>query len=248
MAPTVASATGKRAWLQLNTGRDSSGCSDWGLVMSDTDSEDGALDELHPVDLVIGAGDPQRIGRFSFFLEEQRWEWSDAVARMHGYEPNTVIPTTELLLQHQHPDDRTRVGAVLQRVLRGEPFSSRHRIVDTAGQTLWVIVVGDRMVDRATNVIGTSGFYVDVTEALQSDISTVVSRVAETRAEIEQAKGVLMMVYGITANTAFDILAWRSQETNIGVRELASQFLAAVAGTLSHDTHSQVDHILLTLS
>lgn len=33
----------------------------------------------------------------------------------------------------------------------------------------------------------------------------------------EQAKGVLMAAYGSTANHAFKILAWRSQETNIKV-------------------------------
>jgi hypothetical protein len=59
---------------------------------------------------------------------------------MHGYEPGTVVPTTELLLDHKHPDDRQQVAAVLDLVLQGEPFSSRHRIIDTAGQThgwLW---------------------------------------------------------------------------------------------------------------
>src|SRR5574337_1152278 len=67
-------------------------------------------EELSAVDLVIGAGEPQRVGRFRFFLDGQRWEWSDAVARMHGYEPGEVEPTTELLLRHKHPEDRERVA------------------------------------------------------------------------------------------------------------------------------------------
>jgi hypothetical protein len=40
--------------------------------------------ELSAVDLVIGAGEPQRVGRFKFFLDGQRWEWSDAVAGIHA--------------------------------------------------------------------------------------------------------------------------------------------------------------------
>ncbi|MGB6762445.1 PAS domain-containing protein, partial [Mycobacterium sp.] len=128
----------------------------------------GVDGELSAVDLVIGVGDPQRVGRFKFFLDEQRWEWSDAVARIHGYEPGTMVPTTELLLQHKHPDDRARVAVVLDRVLSGEPFSSRHRIIDAAGRTHWVIVVGDAMCDEAGAPIGTTGFYIDVTESLQS--------------------------------------------------------------------------------
>lgn len=203
--------------------------------------------ELGAVDLVLGLGDPQRVGRFRFFLDGERWEWSDTIARMHGYEPGEVEPTTELLLQHKHPDDRERVAAVLADVRKGKPFSSRHRIVDTAGQTRCVVVAGDRMIDDAGALIGTSGFYIDVTDSLHSDITHVLEAVADARAKIEQAKGVLMSAYGISAKRAFDILVWRSQESNLKVRELAARFLEAVAGTASADTRTHVDHALLTL-
>ncbi len=203
--------------------------------------------ELGAVDLVLGLGDPQRVGRFRFFVDGQRWEWSDAVARMHGYEPGEVEPTTELLLKHKHPEDRERMAAVLERVLNGKPFSSRHRIIDTSGHTRCVVVAGDRMVDDAGTPIGTSGFYIDVTDSLHTDITNVLEAVADARARIEQAKGVLMAAYGITEERAFDILVWRSQETNLKVRELATRFLDAVAGTASADTRTHIDHALLTL-
>lgn len=199
------------------------------------------------VDSVMGAGQQQWVGRFRFYLAGRRWEWSDAVARMHGYEPGTAAPTTELLLAHKHPDDRDQVATVLDQVLLGRPFSSRHRIIDTAGNTHWVIVVGDSMYDDARTVIGTSGFYIDITEAVQSDVSAVISEVASSRAEIDQAKGVLMAAYGIPAERAFDILVWRSQETNIKVRELAKQFIDAIAARMSPDMRSEVDHVLLTI-
>jgi PAS domain S-box-containing protein len=200
------------------------------------------------VDPVIGLGQPQRVGRFRYSLNGQQWEWSDAVARMHGYQPGTVAPSTDLLLQHKHPDDREHVAAALDRVLRGEPLSSRHRIIDTNGHTHWVIVVGDRMLSDDGAVIGTSGFYIDVTESLQSDVSTAVTAVTESRAEIEQAKGMLMMIYRIPAERAFDLLVWRSQETNTKLRELARQFMGHVTQIdLSPNTVGQVDQILLSL-
>lgn len=211
------------------------------------DSDGAAPKDLNAVDFVVGPGDPERVGRFRFLVADQRWEWSDAVARMHGYEPGTVVPDTELLMRHKHPDDRERVAAVLDRVLAGEPFSSRHRIIDTTGRTRWVIVVGDRMFNPAGAVIGTSGFYIDVTDVQQCDVTAAVAEVAESRAEIERAKGVLMTAYGISADRAFEILVWRSQETNIKVRELAGRFMAALTGHLSPESLSQVDHILLTL-
>lgn len=202
--------------------------------------------ELSAVDSVLGLGEPQNVGRFRFFFDAQRWEWSDAVARMHGYEPGAVEPTTDLFLQHKHPDDRDRIAAVLDNVLQGKPFSSRHRIIDTAGRTHWVVVAGDRMLDDSGDVIGTSGFYVDVTDSLHSDIGNVLSAVVDARARIEQAKGVLIAAYGVSAERAFDVLVWRSQETNLKVRDFASRFLNTVAGTASLERQSQVDRALLS--
>lgn len=193
-------------------------------------------------------GEPQRVGQFRYWLNEQRWEWSDTVARMHGYEPGAVTPTTDLLLQHKHPEDRAQVAEVLERVIEGEPFSSRHRIIDTAGQVHWVIVVADRVLDDTGAVTGTTGFYVDVTDVLQADVSAAVSEVAESRAVIEQAKGVLMVAYGISAERAFDILVWRSQETNVKVRDVAARFLTAFTGRLPAAVLSDLDHTLLTVT
>lgn len=211
-------------------------------VISDVEDE-----ERSAVDLVLGLGDPQKVGRFQFFMDGDRWEWSDAVARMHGYRPGEVQPSTELLLKHKHPEDRGHVAAVLDQILRGKPFSSRHRIIDAGGRTRCVVVVGDRMLDGDGELIGTSGFYVDVTDSLQSDINNVLSAVAEARAQIEQAKGVLMAAYGISAERAFDILVWRSQESNLKLRDLAGRFLGALTSKASAETQSQVDQALLTL-
>jgi hypothetical protein len=132
-------------------------------------------------------------------------------------------------------------------VMQGKPFSSRHRIIDASGHTRCVVVAGDRMLDGAGALIGTSGFYVDVTDSLHTDITNVLEAVADARARIEQAKGVLMAAYGISAERAFDILVWRSQETNLKVRDLAARFLTAVAGKSSPETRTHVDHALLTL-
>lgn len=199
-------------------------------------------------DVPVAYGEPSRVGRFRYWLAEQRWEWSDAVAQMHGYAPGTVTPSTELLLNHKHPEDRAEVAQILERVLTGETFSSRHRIVDTGGQVHWVIVVGDHMLDDAGRVTGTAGFYVDVTDVLQADVTAAVAEVAQSRAVIEQAKGVLMVGYGISADRAFDILVWRSQETNVKVRDLAARFLTAFTGRLPTEVLADLDHTLLTVN
>ena len=172
---------------------------------------------------------------------------------MHGYQPGTVTPTTELVLSHKHPEDRDQIAQTIATIRRtGQPLSSRHRIIDTSGKVRSVIVVGDELRDEQGRVVGTQGFYIDATsdEREQQDQMTAqLAAIAETRAVIEQAKGVLMAAYGITADRAFDILAWRSQETNLKLRELALKLMAALSAShLSTESRSHVDHTLLTLS
>ena len=58
-----------------------------------------------------------------------------------------------------------------------------------------------------------------------------------------------MAVYRVSAEQAFRVLQWRSQETNTKLRSLAKQLVAEVA-TLpppSADVQSQFDHLLLTV-
>src|SRR5580698_337770 len=115
------------------------------------------------VEQALAGGTPQRTGWFRFHFEDQRWEWSEQVQRMHGYEPGTVIPTTELVLSHKHPDDRGQVAATIEDILdTHRAFSTRYRIIDTAGNVRHVVVVGDQLYDDEGAAIGTRGFYVDV--------------------------------------------------------------------------------------
>ena len=199
------------------------------------------------------AGAPQRVGWFRFYFEDQRWEWSEQVQRMHGYEPGTVRPTTELVLAHKHPDDRGQVAATIDEMLHTHrAFSTRHRILDTSGVVHHVVVVGDQLTDHHDVVIGTHGYYVDITptpDRTSDDLITAkVAEITEHRAVIEQAKGMLMVIYGLDAVAAFDLLKWRSQESNIKVRRLAHQIVQDFCA-VRHDaigSRSAFDHILLT--
>jgi PAS domain S-box-containing protein len=171
---------------------------------------------------------------------------------MHGYQPGTVTPTTELVLSHKHPKDRDQIAQTIATIRQtGQPLSSRHRIIDTSGKVRFVIVVGDELRDEGGRVLGTQGFYIDATpdeREHQDQMDAQLAVIAEDRAVIEQAKGVLIAAYGITANRAFEVLVWRSQETNVKIRELASRFTAAMSGShLSTESRSQIDHALLTL-
>ncbi|MEZ0349295.1 PAS and ANTAR domain-containing protein [Mycobacterium sp. pR1184] len=198
------------------------------------------------------------VGSFKFWFDGERWEWSDEVARMHGYEPGTVAPTTNLMLSHKHPDDREHVRDLLRHALHsGESFSSRHRFVDTSGAVHDAIVVADRIVDDESGAVrGTSGYYIDLSgidearyESRQEVLDEALPDLFENRAAIEQAKGVMMAIYRVSADQAFRVLQWRSQETNIKLRTLAKQLIQEVSDLppMSAVVQSQVDHLLLTI-
>jgi ANTAR domain/PAS fold len=197
------------------------------------------------------------VGSFRFWFAGERWEWSDEVARMHGYEPGSVAPTTKLLLSHKHPEDRAHVQDLLDHALHSrESFSSRHRFVDTGGAVHDAIVVADRILDDEGAVVGTAGYYIDLTatidetrsETRQEVLDEALPDLFENRAAIEQAKGVLMAVYRVSAEQAFGVLQWRSQETNTKLRALAKQLVEDVVALPppSATVRSQFDHLLLT--
>ncbi|MBF6542394.1 PAS and ANTAR domain-containing protein [Nocardia brasiliensis] len=202
----------------------------------------------------VAAGPGPSTGSFRFWFATQRWEWSPQVYRMHGYTPGEIEPTTELLLAHKHPDDRDHVAAAISRSLEhGEPFSSRHRFIDADGGEHEVMVVADHIRDDHGATVGTAGFYIDLSTTLAENhretVDNKLPEMLQARAVIEQAKGVLMRMYRINAQQAFNVLVWRSQETNVKLRDLAEQLLTEMP-TLPPAPAPIVavfDHMLLTL-
>ncbi|MFC9964066.1 PAS and ANTAR domain-containing protein [Nocardia ignorata] len=216
-----------------------------------TDRRDVSSDERLLVERVVGVGDPLRVGWFRYRFGTHRWEWSDEVAAMHGYPPGTV-PTTDLLLSHKHPRDRDRLEAMITSVEDGGAFSSHHRIVDTDGQVKDVLVVSEPWRDDSGAVIGTAGYYIDVSETAEvfrrEALDTTLPGVLEARTVIEQAKGALMLVYAISAEQAFRVLRWRSQETNVKLRTIAERVVAELPKVAGDEVklRSRLDHVLLT--
>jgi hypothetical protein len=204
-------------------------------------------------DDLSSASAPLAVGAFRFWFIGEIWWWSDDLARMHGYEPGAVTPTTELMLSHKHPDDRQQVQEVLDYALHhGGSFSSRHRFLDTAGRQHSVIVIADRMLDETGAVVGTEGYYIDLTDtfeqARRDAVNDTLPAVFAARAVIEQAKGAIMLMYRIDAYRALAVLQWRSQATNTDLRALAAQVLADLQPLDYHvdGFRREFDHVLLT--
>jgi hypothetical protein len=67
----------------------------------------------------------------------------------------------------------------------------------------------------------------DELEALRYEVEHL-RRALSSRADIDQAKGVLMLRYGISAQRAFDVLVRWSQHANVKLRVVAVALLQAI--------------------
>ncbi len=165
-------------------------------------------------------------GPFRYNVVTKTWWWSDDLYRIHGFQPGDVVPTTELLVRHKHPDDAAvAIAITLNAFTSGEPFALWHRIIDARMRTRTVVSVGEGVYDEAGVLVEVRGYMVDVTGSKRSqtarDIDEAVRRSAESRGTIEQAKGIVMATLGVDADEAFCRLKRRSQNTNVKLRDLA---------------------------
>lgn len=168
---------------------------------------------------------------FRYEPATQTWHWSDALFRLHGFEPHEVVPTTSLVLAHQHPDDRERVLLTLERALReGGPFACLHRIRDASGGERVVHLAGVADPDPGGRCL--RGTVTDLTHAIdaaaQVRASESIRASAKHRAAIEQAKGGLALALGISPERAFEVLRALSSDTSTSVRDLADDVVAAL--------------------
>lgn len=191
------------------------------------------------------------VGRFVYTRRDDTLWWSDTVFTILGYRPGAVEPSLARLLQHCHPDDVGEAEAVIARTLdTGENCmcAQRYRTVDGAERN--VVIVGSATVDSDGSVGTVEGYLVDVTEGTERTIKarmdSTLTSIVGSRAVIEQAKGMLMMGLGISAEAAFDLLAWRSQMHNVKVRDLAQRIVTGLTSTdLPPDVRDAIGSVLM---
>ncbi|MBN0039540.1 PAS and ANTAR domain-containing protein [Cellulosimicrobium cellulans] len=181
----------------------------------------------HAIEHALARGASQQIGQYRLDLTTGSWWWSSETYRVHGFEPGEVVPTTELVLAHKHPDDRERVRRILDEArATGEPFSSVHRIMDAHGKERYLVIVGQGRRDPDTGeVVELLGYFVDITATVaaggEERAHRDIAAAAAGRGPIEQAKGVLVTAYGICPEEAFGLLKRASNDKNVRLRDLA---------------------------
>jgi hypothetical protein len=190
-----------------------------------------ANDRDYAQDAGAGAPEPALVGSFAYDRAADRWSWSTEVYRIHGFEPHDVVPTTELMRYHLHPDDGDVVLVKLWQALEaGAPFSEHYRLVDATGTTRNVLALGT---GETGSRPGLRGQLIDLSDMhhqiLREDVAPAVEDFEANRAVIEQAKGILIQMLAVDADEAFDRMRAYSQHANVKVRYLAECLVAAAS-------------------
>jgi hypothetical protein len=185
------------------------------------------------------------LGGFSFSPTVPRWTWTDGMFALHGMAPGDVVPTRALLLSHVHPEDRDRVAELLDTV-DGEPHGCAYRLVDLTGNLRHVLIA----LSPAQGEVR-SGLLVDDSDRRREEVSAEVNSelevALESHAAIDQAKGMLMLVYGVDSDAAFELLRWASQQRNVRLRVLADRLVKAVhsVGGVGPKSRAAVDELFV---
>jgi hypothetical protein len=160
---------------------------------------------------------------------------------LHGLQADAE-PSLELLLKHQHPDDLSRVVEALSSACSAaRAFTLQTRLVRADGDERAVVLMGEPDVDATGAVRAVEGMYLDITEAgppgsdaervhaLQTEVTQLRAAMA-SRATIEQAKGILMLLTNCGDQAAFELLAHLSSHTHRKVRDVAHCITESASG------------------
>jgi hypothetical protein len=157
-------------------------------------------------------------GTFTYRPGDGRWWWSEEL--LH-------------LFRGDGPPER----AVAVRDLVEECLRSRHEFLTvlplncSSANRGWALWTGEPVGDGDDAHV--SGRVVDVTATIlrvtAEQTATHVAAALSGRQVIDLVKGALMSSYGVDSGTAFELLVWCSQRTNVRVHDLSERVAAELA-------------------
>jgi ANTAR domain/PAS fold len=180
-------------------------------------------------------------GRYRLDPRTTAWWWSPEMYALLGLAPDATAPCTEVLLQCQHRDDRARtLDAINRAVTTGRPFAVETRVLRRDGALRVLVLMGEPQHGDDGAVAAVEGLCVDITSgrlahdedvvtALQAEVTQLRTAMA-SRATIEQAKGILMLLTSCSEQVAFELLAHMSSHTHRKVREVAQSIADSASG------------------
>ena len=182
-------------------------------------------------------------GRYRFDRRTGAWWWSPEMFALHGLPPGSAaaghrgVPRSTSTRRTAHGSSTPSPRACTT----GRDFALETRIIRADGQERDVVLVGEAQLDGAGWSPPSRACAIDITEcrppgspteraqALQAEVGQLRAAMA-SRAAIEQAKGILMLLTSCGDQVAFDLLAHISSHTHRKVRDVAVVITESAAG------------------
>jgi hypothetical protein len=195
-----------------------------------------------PVPRLRGDRSPRVTGRYRYNRRTGDWWWSPEMFALHGLPTDAAPPDTETFVRYQHAEDRGRLLAAMSVACStGRDFALETRVIRTDGEERDVVLVGECRTDDDGTVTAVEGMAIDISEchppgsptdraqALQAEVGQLRAAMA-SRAAIEQAKGILMLLTSCSDQVAFDLLTHISSHTHRKVRDIAQVITESASG------------------
>jgi len=165
---------------------------------------------------------------FDYRVADDRWHWSPTLRDLLGVGPDEP-PTTARLFAKVAADHLPQAWSMFQEATRRPgAFSSTFDLRDGRERLRRVVLAG-HSAGQDGAVAELSGFLVDITETLRASEQHAVEASSLHRAAIEQAKGALMLSFGISDEAAFEILRAESNRHNIKLAVVAQRITARLS-------------------
>jgi PAS domain S-box-containing protein len=165
-------------------------------------------------------------GSFGWDVSCGKIYWSQETFRIFEYDPTTE-PTSELVLQRTHPEDRALVQQVIDRVLQeGKDFDFEHRLLMPNGSVKYLRVTGRPSKGESAS-FEFVGAVTDITERKRSEEELRQKEVSLREAQAELAHvGRVTTMGELAASIAHEVnqpLAGIVTNANAGLRWLAGE-------------------------
>jgi hypothetical protein len=159
--------------------------------------------------------------------------------RLFGVAPDPALPCLLVLLDHIRPADRPGLAEALAGACSGRTFVLELQAARPGARPPSLVLIGEPIHDGDGAVLGVEGLCAEVTETrrteedrtheLEAEVAQMRAAMA-SRAAIEQAKGILMLLTSCGDQVAFDLLAHISSHTHRKVREVAQAITESASG------------------
>lgn len=150
--------------------------------------------------MLAAASELAAIGTWSINEDDDRFDWSDAAALMHGRAPG-YRPTREQVLALMVPEDAERLSVALDLAQsQGVPFREEIRVLSRGGGERWLVKMGEALTAEDGSVVRLHGTVQDITRWKRAELSATTLHHRFTRL----TKALPIIVWTATPTGAID--------------------------------------------